>query len=218
MKSEKEIYDLIERSKERVGEWKEILGLNLGIYYICLRKFDEARDWFSISLTHMFSPRPFWKGGGEPNLLVDVWMMSNQNKLFDKVNKEIEGYQKSRTIINPMGSYALCILGLSKSISTDFSPHINTLKKKPKYKDLYSIGNAIESILEMDEIGLQNSLYDLLKSHAGMAKHGALRESAEGLICLSAMSLGLAAQKRGMSLNIENEYFSMGYLNYLIGK
>jgi hypothetical protein len=49
-----------------------------------------------------------------------------------------------------------------------------------------------------------------------MAKHGDLRWTAEGLLCMPAMSLAYVARKRDLKVEIENDYLSIGYLEYLL--
>jgi hypothetical protein len=56
---------------------------------------------------------------------------------------------------------------------------------------------------------------DLLLAHRGMAKFGGLRETPEGYLCLPAMALSKVALDCGMVVNVESEFFSQGYLEYL---
>lgn len=49
-----------------------------------------------------------------------------------------------------------------------------------------------------------------------MAKFGGLRETAEGFLCLPAMSLAKVALARKMAVDAHSEYLSSGYLDYLL--
>ena len=100
--------------------------------------------------------------------------------------------------------------------NSDLSSYVGRLKSLPKYRDIFAIGAAIEAISRADNEAFHQSINRLLEAHKGMAARGSLRGTAEGLICLPAMSLGLLAIKRKMPINIESEYFSMGYLQFLM--
>jgi hypothetical protein len=56
----------------------------------------------------------------------------------------------------------------------------------------------------------------LIEAHYGMAKFGGLRETAEGFLCLPAMSLAKVALARKMAVDAHSEYLSSGYLDYLL--
>ena len=60
----------------------------------------------------MITGRPFWKGGGEPNLFVDVWMMSDQNELAERIRIEIDNYKIENKDKNPFISYAISLIEL----------------------------------------------------------------------------------------------------------
>jgi hypothetical protein len=97
----------------------------------------------------------------------------------------------------------------------DIQKSIKVLVRKPKWKFPYAIGQVLQSIIDYDSPGLEIAMMSLLKVHEGMAKHGGLRETAEGLICLPAMSLTYVARKRDMKIEIENEYLPLSYLDYV---
>ena len=160
--------------------------------------------------------RPFWRGGGEPNLLVDIWMMSNQVGIANRIRVELDNYKIENKDKNPFISYAISIIELNQMKNSDLSSYISRLKSLPKYPDIFAIGAAIEAISRADNEAFHQSINLLLEAHKGIAKRGSLRGTAEGLICLPAMSLGLLAVKRKMPINYESEYFSMGYLQFLM--
>ena len=98
----------------------------------------------------------------------------------------------------------------------DFSKWVEVLTKRPKLKDMMAVGNIFKAILDRDETSLNSYMNDLLKAHEGIAKHGALRETAEGFLCMSAMSLAYAAHQYDLKVNVKSDYFSDGYLDFLI--
>jgi hypothetical protein len=100
----------------------------------------------------------------------------------------------------------------------DISVSIKALLKKPKWKLTYAAGQVLQSIVDENSLALNTTLLSLLKAHEGSAKHGELRETAEGLICMQAMALAYAALKRNLKIEIENEYFSKSYLDFLLAR
>ena len=90
------------------------------------------------------------------------------------------------------------------------------LFNKPKVKYTFAAGRIIKSVIEHCQPGFDEALSDLLKAHRGMAKFGGLRETPEGFLSLSAMSLSKIALERGLEVNVESEYLAQGYLDYLL--
>ena len=99
--------------------------------------------------------------------------------------------------------------------SGKISEWIQDSLKRPKYKDLYAAGLALQGILNRDQGSFISSLQLLLKAHEGQAKHGDLRWTPEGWLCLSAMTLSFLAFQQGLKVDLENDYLSKGYLAYL---
>jgi hypothetical protein len=102
--------------------------------------------------------------------------------------------------------------------SGNISEWIKDLLKRPKYKDLYAAGFVLQSILDGEQNAFNDSLQLLLKAHEGIAKHGGLRCCPEGWLCLPGMTLSFLAVQKGLKVEIENEYLSLGYLEYLLKK
>jgi hypothetical protein len=103
-------------------------------------------------------------------------------------------------------------------VNEPLDPHkyANLLQLENRNKYGFYLGSSLYALSTQNTPKFIESLQGLLKAHEGSAKHGGLRWTAERFICLSAMSLGLLAMKRGMEVIINNEYFSMDYLEYLL--
>jgi hypothetical protein len=59
-------------------------------------------------------------------------------------------------------------------------------------------------------------LRSLLKVHEGKAKFGELRLTPRGWLCLPAMVLSYIAFQENLSVNVESDYFSPVYLEYIM--
>jgi hypothetical protein len=196
----------------------DYMALCLGNCYIRLDDYEMSRGWFIESCKNMFREKSSWKISGSPNYLVDVWVMSNISGFETKIKEELDSFQKDRYGGNsPIANYAYCIWKLISSEDTlEEKDYSSLLKLGDRHKYGFYLGRSLKSISTQNNSLFLESLRDLLKAHERSAKHGKLRETPEGLICLSAMTLGLIASKRGMTINIECEYFSMGYLKFLL--
>lgn len=206
-----------------LNNYPSILGdegaFRLGNCYVQLGDFLEAQRQYERSIVNMFGTRPFWKIAGQVDLLVDTCVLSGREDLLGDVLKELELYKK----IPNKGNSALAMFayGLTELLvpsGWDLSNSIKGLLKKPKWKITYAAGQVLQSITDGNSLGLNSTLPELLKAHEGSAKHGELRETAEGLICMQAMALAYAALKRKLKIEIENEYFSKGYLEFLLSR
>ena len=194
----------------------------LAICEIILGNYSTANDYFDEAITFMFGVNPYWRASGLPNWLVDIVVLSGRPNLYSSVLEELTIYRLSSTKINPVGTapmayYCYSVMKILCPSSGDFSEWINNLLKRPK-KDFIAMGLTIQAILNQDQDSLTNSLQLLLKAHEGMAKHGELRLTPEGWLCLPAMTLSFLAIQKGLKVEIENEYLSLGYLQYLLEK
>jgi hypothetical protein len=203
--------------------YPSILGdegaFRLGNCYVQLGDYLEAQRQYERSIVNMFGTRPAWRGSGQVDWLVDTCVLSRREDLLTKVFKELELYKK---VLyggdSAMAMYAYGLMELLLPSGWDMSVSIRELLKRPRWKLTYAIGHVLQSIVDGNSLTLNNALLDLLKVHEGKAKHGELRETSEGLICMQAMSLAYAALKRNMNVEIEHEYFSRGYLDFLLVK
>ncbi len=206
-----------------LNDYPSILGdegaFRLGNCYVQLGDFIEAQRQYERSIVNMFRARPLWKIAGQVDLLVDTCVLSGREDLLPKVLHELEQYKK---VLyggdSAIAMYAYGLMELLLPSGWDVSVSIRELLKRPKWKLTYEIGHVLQSIVEGNSSALNSALLSLLKAHEGSAKHGELRETAEGLICMQAMALAYAALKRNLNVEIENEYFSRGYLDFLLAR
>jgi tetratricopeptide (TPR) repeat protein len=189
----------------------------LGNCYVQLRDNAEAQRQYERSIIGMLGPKKLWKDTGQVDWLVDICVLSGRKDLYPDVLRELELYKKIPSKgDSALAYYVYGVMELLYPSGWDISTSINNLLKRPKWKLTYAIGQVLQSIIDDNLLALNNSLLVLLKVHDGMVKHGALRETAEGLICMQAMSLTFAALKRNLKVEIENDYLPMGYLNFVL--
>lgn len=186
---------------------------------ICLVQMGEyaaAHALFVTSAGGMLRDR-IWFKSGQPNWLVEVCALSGCLNLYDAVAAELAHYRTDDAGNSVVALYAYGLMGVLIGTSDAVGAAVTALARRPKLKDWYAKGQALKAIEIRDEIALRTALLDLLKAHEGIAKHGSLRWSAEGFLSMPAMALAYAARKQGLRVEIENDYFSQGYLDYLIG-
>jgi hypothetical protein len=102
--------------------------------------------------------------------------------------------------------------------SGNISEWVRGLKKRPKYKDLFAAGFALQAIFDKNQEAFTQSLSLLLKAHQGMARYGVLRLTPEGWLCLPAMTLSYLAHQNNLKVELETEYLYLDYLTYLLEK
>jgi tetratricopeptide (TPR) repeat protein len=206
-----------------IEDWQRIIlkfnhqdiAFNLAICYTKLEDFIKAKQLFEKSCVTMLQ-NSYWKLTGQTDWLVDVCVLSNRPDLFSRIWQELEQYQSDYRGNSPMANSSYALMELLEPIGWDIQKSIQELFKRPRFKDMIAFGKVVRAIVENDNAGLSAALEEFLKIHAGKAKHGILRESPEGLLSMSAMSLMYAARKKGIHIEIENEYISNGYLEYLL--
>lgn len=216
----------ITKVKKRLNDYQEF-GLNKkhdrdemdflpAICYVQLGNYSEARRLFERSFIAMFSMPKMWKTTGQPNWLVDICILSGKKDSYSEIAKELNLY-KSDPIKRDslLALYASSVFELLIQSSTNIEISINGLLKRPKIKFCYAMGQTLYAITHGDQNAFNEGLENLLKSHDGMAKRGDLRETAEGFLCMPAMSLAHIAMRNGMKVELENDYLSTGYLQYL---
>ena len=128
------------------------------------------------------------------------------------------GYRlDSRTgdFVGPLYAYGLMDVLLARQDA--IGPAVAALGSQGRsWKEWYAKGQALQALTHRDETALHTALLALLKAHEGIAKHGSLRWSAEGFLSMAAMALAYGARKQGLRAVIVNDYFSQGYLDYLL--
>lgn len=189
----------------------------IAICQVQLGDYAEAQRLFEKSFLDMFKPPKLWYGTNQPNWLVDICFLSNRTDLLPDVQREFGLFkQKFDTGYGLVAHYAFSLVELHLPSGWDIADSIQELLKRPKIKDMHAIGKTLLAIIASDPPALEAALSALLKAHKGMAKFGALRETAEGLLCMPAMSLARTAIERGLPVEIENDYYSNGYLQFLM--
>jgi hypothetical protein len=194
------------------------LSFLLAICHVKLDDFLKAQILFEKSCVAMFNPPMWWKGTSQPNWLVDICVLSGRKDLYLDVIRELNAYKKDPRGVSFVAVYSYSLMELLLPSNGEIQKWIEGLFMKPKWRDAYAMGQSLQSIVNGDQYGLNKALIDLLKAHEGMAKHGGLRETAEGLLCMPAMSLAYVGRRRNLEIEIENDYFSNGYLEFLLNR
>jgi hypothetical protein len=151
-----------------------------------------------------------------PELLVETLVMAGLYAPWDaEVAREVNGYKLDTRGSSPVAHYAYGLVALVEHAGQQTEPHVMQLARVKKNEWLSSIGRTIEAITKRDQEGFDAALTGLLEAHKRMAKFGAIRESPEGFLSLAGMSLSKLALDRALTVEVESEYLSMGYLRYL---
>jgi hypothetical protein len=193
------------------------LAFLMGICHIQLGEYRKGRRLFDKSCRAMFKPPFYWKGTAQPNWLVDICVLSGKTNRYPDVLRELELFKKTDLGMRSLlALYAYGVMEFLLPTGWSISTSIQELLNVPKAKESYAKGEALLAINEKDRAGLERALISLLKAHEGKAKYGALRETSEGLLCMSAMSLAIAGLKHGLSVDMDSNYFSNGYIKFLL--
>ncbi len=183
--------------------------------YLRMDEFDDAKHYYAQSIMAMFKLPKSWEDTGQTDWLVDICVMAGRSDLHSQVVDELELCKSTAIGTYPIYYYAMCVMDFLGD-QKNGQIWIAKLLEKPKIKESYYMGEAFQAILDKNEINLHLALSNLLGIHQGKARHGGLRETAEGLICLSAMTLGYIGLINKMRVTVESEYFSVRYLEYLL--
>lgn len=218
----KKVHDYLEKYQD-AAELLENDYFELAICEVVLGNYSKAQTLFIKSVEAMFGTNPLWLASSQPNWLVDIFILSGRFDLYPSV---LEGFNRLRlkstkiqpVASSPMAHYCYSVMEILFPSSGDITAWIKDLLKRPKYKDLYAAGLALQAIVDREQSAFTDSMGLLLKAHEGQAKHGDLRWTPEGWLSLPAMSLSYLAKKNGLKVEIENEYLSLGYLEYLMEK
>ena len=183
--------------------------------YVQLGNYPHAQQLFERSCLAMFTSPMLWERTSQPNWLVDICVLSGRIDLYPDVVRELTKYNSDRRGGSLVSLYSYALMEILLPSGQDISKWVDGLLKKSRVKDTYAIGLCLQAILGRDDSRLADSMLRLLEAHKGIATRGGLRESAEGLLCMPAMSLTFVAMDRSLKIEINNDYLSLGYLNYL---
>ena len=189
--------------------------------HVLLGDFMKAKCLYEKTFAAMLKPPFSWRVTGEIYSLVDICVLSGNAKRYMDLARELETYRRdsphSKTdSFSYAALYAFAMKELLLSTGVEIDEYIQKLFKKPKIKEGYTMGLTLQAIQEGDQSKFEDGLRQFLKVHEGIAKHGGLRESAEGLLCMSGMSMAYLAIIRGMKVELENDYLSIGYLHFIL--
>lgn len=193
--------------------WKQLM---VAICLTQMGRYPNARHFYGLAIRGFLKDRRAWHGSSEPNLLVDTFVLANQPGLYPQVLEEVEAYKLDPRGKSLVALYAYVMVHLISGRDEEAGDYVPRLLKKPKVKDIFAVGNIIKAIIKRNQSAFDRAMNDLLKAHQGMAKFGGLQETPEGFLCLPAMSLSKIALERGMEINVESEYLSKRYLDYLL--
>jgi hypothetical protein len=213
------LFNLVQNRFDKAKETDEVSGFLLAICYVKLGEYKAAQQLFEKSCLAMFGPPQMWKMTAMICWLVEVWILSARKDLYLTVLEELEKFKEEMPKDNansPVAYYSYSLVEILYPTGIDISPWVQILMAKPGFKEMVASGQVFQSVLDRDEIALNSAIKELLNIHQGKAKHGILRETPEGFLCMSAMSLAYAAHRYGLKVDVDSEYFSPGYLNYMI--
>lgn len=189
----------------------------LAICQAQLGNYPEAQKLFEQSCIGMLQTK-WWTNISQPNLLVDICILSGRTDAYPAILLELELYKQDDRGNSLVALYSYATMELLTSPHKNIEGWIKGLLKDAKIKYTFAMGQVFEAIVAQDQTAFDVGLANLLKAHEGMAKRGSLRETATGLLCMPAMSLAYVALKYDLKVEIVNDYFSQGYLEYLTGR
>lgn len=218
----KKVIDYLEKHQKAQRIFEQDY-FRLGICEVILGNYSSAQSLFIESIEIMFGTNPFWLASSQPNWLVDIAILSGRSDLYSSIVNELNLYRKQSTKTqstgsSPLAHYSYSVMEILSPSDGKIDEWIKDLLKRPKYKDLYASGFVLQAILDQEQNTFLDSMRLLLKAHEGLAKYGELRWIPEGWLCLPAMSLSFLGKKYGFQEEIENDYLSVGYLEYLLSK
>lgn len=183
--------------------------------YLWMNKFIEAKEYYTQSAIAMFILPKSWKDTGQTDWLVNVCVLAGRSDLYSRVVKELVLCKSIDIGTYPIFYYSMCVMDFL-GVQKNGPMWIAKLLEKTKIKETFYMGEAFQAILDKNETNLNLALTNLLIKHQGRAKHGDLRETAEGLICIPAMTIGYIGLLNNMHITVESEYFSGRYLEFLL--
>lgn len=185
--------------------------------FILLGDNISAKENFRISFLSMLKPPMFWWKSGQPNRLIDIYILSNVTNKKEELMKVWLEYSTNLQTNKSLVYYqAYGILGLCFPELDSIEISVKKLLAKEKVKDTFIIGKCIEAISQKNLVLLEELIYDLLEVHKRMATKGSYRGVIEGWLCSPAMVLTIVAYRLGLEFRIKHEYFSQEYLDYLL--
>jgi hypothetical protein len=193
------------RKLETMDSFKELMFL-MGNCFLRKGDFNSAKKYYQISIKASFSVNSFWKRSGQPNLLIDALILSKRIKMLNEVASELTSYQTCfGNGSAPILYYSLCIVEFLLQNGTP-DPWIRKLLDLKKIKISVTKGQLFSAICEGDTQKFNDLLKYYLTIHDRQVKYGALRNTPEGLICMSAMSMIYIALRKGIPINVKSIY------------
>jgi hypothetical protein len=191
----------------------------LGICYCQIGDYSQAKQLFEASCLAMFKPPMLWQTTGQPNWLIDICILSGRLDLVSAVRQELAAYKLSKKGKSLMSLYSYKMIELIDLRGGGVLSSADELTTAVKAKDINAIGICMDGIIASNPVKFNSSLETLLDYHSRQATIGSLRATAEGLLCMPAMSLVYAATTRGLEVEkIDSNYISMEYLKYVYGR
>jgi len=189
----------------------EPLAFTLGNCYLRKRDFLRANSYYKISIEANLRNPQSWRSAGWPNWLVDVLILSKRNDLAKRASKELDLLKKDpKNGRSPLAYYAYGIMAMLEEEGKS-QIWIQKLIENSSAALQYSSGRALQAIIGGNKSAFRDQLCEILRIHDGQAKHGGLRETAEGLICMPAMSIIFLGVQKEMIVEIQSEYIAPDY-------
>ena len=206
---------------QRVKDETRDVPMNYLYAAICHTQYKQyklARRLF-VKATLKFVEQPkLWQGAGQPNQMVDSYILANQRHLFPSVNGILKHYKNHENSWTHWSQYAFAVWQLVKTEDVraiEFLDAMLTERNRKEFKVMYAMGLTVQAVAERSQEKFDLALAELIDAHARAEKWGWYRDTPEGFVCLPGLSLSKLAMERDLVVNVESEYLPMGYLEYL---
>lgn len=211
------VMEYIEKYHHHVVPGDDESLYELAICNVVLGNYTEAQVQFGSSCQAMLeNSRKFWKLIARTDWPVNTYILSGKKEFLPKVISELDSFKTLPSIGNaPYACSGYGMMNLLLSKSEELAQCIEVMLKRPRWKDLYALGQCFKAIDAGDQLAFETALGTLLKVHEGQARNGIYKFTAEGFVCMPAMSLAYIALTRNLSINIKNEKLSLGYVEFV---
>jgi len=188
---------------------------------ICRMQYGQyklARKLFTKATLKFVEQPKLWQGAGEPNQMVDSYILADQRHLFPLVDGILSQYRSHERSWTHWSQYAFAVWHLVRNedeTALEFLDAMLTEKNKREFKIMYAMGMTVQAVAERSQEKFDLALAELIETHSRAEKWGWYRDTPEGFVCLPGLSLSKLAMERDLHVNIESEYLPMRYLEYL---
>jgi len=195
----------------------EALNYKKAICFICLENYTEAQKQFAMAFHELQYGFRLWALSNQPDLLIDTSVLAGKADHAGQIRADLYNYAEARKKKSYLDYYSLILLNLlAGHEDMAINTWIKELLAKPAIKEGYEMGNIFQAIVDSNQNRFDVSLRNLLNLHKKAARYGSLRDTPEGLISLSALSLAYCAVKKNLYIDYTDSNFPIQYINFLL--